>query len=220
MAQKRKGSLMNFHHTFVQSKVNHKQTLILLHGTGGDEHDLLSLGTFLAPHASLLGIRGKVKEGQANRFFRRLSEGVFDEADLLFRTRELSSFLDEVKDHYGLWDNEWIAVGYSNGANIAASMLLLEPAVLTSALLFRAMMPLTPPRLPDLKRHSVYLSSGREDPIVPHASSERLEETLRAAGADVTHDWQNAGHGVLQSEFTSAKTWLASHTGKPWGDEP
>ncbi|KUO96379.1 alpha/beta hydrolase [Ferroacidibacillus organovorans] len=204
---------MDFHHTFVRKQGHSKKILILLHGTGGDENDLLSLGAFLAPEASLLGIRGKVKEGQANRFFRRLSEGVFDEEDLIFRTRELAAFLEEAKEHYGIREGEWIAVGYSNGANIAASLLLLEPEVLSAAILFRAMMPLTPSRLPDLLGHAVFMSSGREDPIVPNDSSERLEKTLVTAGAVVSHEWQNAGHGLLQSEFVSAKVWLSSHMG-------
>lgn len=200
---------MDFIHKFVPSEQPQQSTtLVLLHGTGGNEEDLLPLGRFLAPGISLLGVRGKVLEGAAPRYFRRLAEGVFDEADLIFRTHELARFLEQAAKEYSLDQNRLIAVGYSNGANIAASLLLLEPTVLSAAVLFRAMVPMEPEKLPSLSGKHVLLHPGRHDPIVPQQSSERLTEQLQQAGATVTTHWQNTGHGLVQSEFEIARVWL------------
>lgn len=200
---------MDFIHKFVPSEQPHQSaTLVLLHGTGGNEDDLIPLGRFLAPEVSLLGVRGKVLEGAAPRFFRRLAEGVFDEADLIFRTHELARFLEQAAKEYSLDHDRLVAVGYSNGANIAASLLLLEPTLLSAAVLFRAMVPLEPEKLPALSGKHVLLHPGRQDPIVPQHSSERLAEQLQLAGASVTTRWQNTGHGIVQSEFETARVWL------------
>src|SRR5579875_3469033 len=134
---------MDFIHKFIPSSTGHNDTtFLLLHGTGGNEEDLLPLGQFLAPDAAMLGVRGKVLEGGMPRYFQRLSEGVFDEDDLIFRTHELARFIEEATKMYMLNPKRIIAIGYSNGANIAASLLLLESSVLSSAVLFRAMVPL------------------------------------------------------------------------------
>ncbi|MCL6442202.1 MAG: alpha/beta hydrolase [Alicyclobacillus sp.] len=183
-------------------------TLLLLHGTGGNEEDLLPLGRFLAPDAAMLGVRGKVLEGNMPRFFRRLAEGVFDEEDLIFRTHELARFVEQAAKTYALNPQHIVAVGYSNGANIAASMLLLEPNVLSAAVLFRAMVPLEPQQLPDLTGKRVLMQSGRHDPIVPASNSERLADLLKQAGAEVTLNWQNAGHGLTNVELATAQTWI------------
>lgn len=189
-----------------------KRTLVLLHGTGGNEEDLLPLGRYLAPGACLLGVRGKTLEGGMPRFFRRLAEGVFDEEDLVFRTHELARFLEQATVEYGLHKNGLVAVGYSNGANMAASLLLLEPTVLSAAILFRPMVPLMPQQLPNLSGKTVFISAGRQDPIVPSTQSEQLAELLTRAGADVTLDWQNTGHGLVNAEMEQARRWTEDHT--------
>ncbi|WAH38360.1 alpha/beta hydrolase [Alicyclobacillus dauci] len=200
---------MDFVHKFIPSKNgDNKVTLVLLHGTGGNEDDLIPLGQFLSPDASLLGIRGKVLERGAPRYFRRLSEGVFDEEDLIFRTHELAQFIQEAAKTYSLRSDGLVAVGYSNGANIGASLMLLEPTVLKAAVLFRAMVPLALEKLPDLRGRKVLMQSGVLDPIIPAANSERLAKMLTQAGADVTLNWQNTGHGLSNPEFQIAKMWV------------
>lgn len=183
-------------------------TLLLLHGTGGDEHDLLDLGRVLAPGASLLAPRGNVLEGAMPRFFKRLAEGVFDLADLERRTKELSAFVREAAESYSFDLDRVTAVGFSNGANIAASVLLREPGLLKRAVLFRAMVPFEPEQQPPLQGTSVYIGAGRLDPIIPQANVERLAAILRAGGAAVTLDWQPAGHGLTKSDVDSARDWL------------
>lgn len=200
---------MDFIHKFIPSTADdNKTTLVLLHGTGGNEDDLIPLGHFLAPDAALLGIRGKVLEGAMPRFFQRLSEGVFDEADLIFRTHELARFIEDATKMYALNPQRLVAVGYSNGANIAASLLLLEPTILSAAVLFRSMLPLNPERLPDLHGKHVLMQSGRHDPVIPAGNSERLAELLKQAGAEVALNWQNTGHGLANPEFVTAQKWL------------
>lgn len=199
----------DFIHKFIPStNSDNDTTLVLLHGTGGNEEDLIPLGKFLAPEAALLGIRGKVTEGSAPRFFRRLAEGVFDEQDLIFRTHELAGFLEESVKEYSLNSKRLIAVGYSNGANIAASLLLLQPAILSAAVLFRAMVPLTPDSLPQLHGKQVLIHPGKHDPIIPPSNSEHLAKLLQEAGADVTVNWQNTGHGLINSDFELAASWI------------
>lgn len=200
---------MDFRHKFIQSSTGKNETtLLLLHGTGGNEEDLVSLGNYLSPEAALLGVRGQVLENGMPRFFRRLSEGVFDEEDLIFRTHELAGFVEEATSRYALNPERIIAVGYSNGANIAASMLLLQPCILAGAVLLRAMVPLEPQQLPDLSGKHVLMQSGRQDPIVPTDNSERLGELLKQAGAVVTLNWQNTGHGLTHSELSTAQKWI------------
>lgn len=183
-------------------------TLLLLHGTGGDEDDLLPLGRALLPGVNLLSPRGKVLEGGMPRFFRRLAEGVFDEDDLVRRTEELALFVEWASAAYG-FDPAWvIAAGYSNGANIAASLLLLRPCTLAGAVLFHAMVPIEPPERPDLAGVPVFIAAGRADPLVPSAGTERLAELLRAAGADVALHWEPGGHALIPSEVQAAREWL------------
>ena len=182
--------------------------LLLLHGTGGDESDLLDLGRRLAPGAALLSPRGKVLENGMARFFRRLSEGVFDLEDLKFRTGELADFVAAAAQHYGLDAARLAAVGYSNGANIAAALLLLRPATLRSAVLFHAMVPLVPERLPNLRGRRVFLAAGRADRLIPPRESERLAGLLEEAGAAVTVFWQPGGHSLMQEEVEAAAEWM------------
>jgi phospholipase/carboxylesterase len=197
-----------FHHVFFPG--NSPRTLLLLHGTGGNEHDLVSLGRNLDPEASLLSPRGQILENGLPRFFRRLAEGVFDEEDLIRRTNELADFVKEAATSYSLESERIYAVGYSNGANIAASLLLLRPGVLAGAALLRAMVPLVPDVPPNLNGISVLLLSGRHDPLVPEENARRLAALLSNAGAVVSLHFENAGHQLTEYTFEAARRWLVA----------
>ena len=196
----------DFLHEFVPG--NSSRTLLLLHGTGGNERDLLPLGRGLDPNASLLSPRGKILENGMPRFFRRLAEGVFDLEDLKTRTNELADFVAAAARHYKLDAEHIVGVGYSNGANIAASMLLLRPEIMHAAILFRAMVPLAPENLPDLSSVRVWIGAGNQDPIIPTSETQRLAELLRSTGAEVTIRFFNAGHGLTNDEVETAGQWL------------
>jgi predicted esterase len=196
----------DFIHEFIPRSSS--RTLLLLHGTGGNERDLIPLGRELDPNVSLLSPRGKVLENGMPRFFRRLAEGVFDLEDLKNRTNELADFVAAAAQHYGFAADKVIAVGYSNGANIAASMLLLRAEALSAAILFRAMVPLVPETQPNLSSVNVWIGAGSEDPIIPTSETRRLVELLRSAGADVTLRFFNAGHGLTNSDVETAARWL------------
>ncbi len=198
-----------FVHRFVPAEEPAAPTLLLLHGTGGDENDLLPLGRMLDEHAALLSPRGKVLENGMPRFFRRLSMGVFDEEDLVNRTHELAGFAQRAVSEYDLDPRRLFAVGFSNGANIAASLLLLHPGLLAGAVLLRAMTPFEVKTFPDLSGTPVYLAAGRSDQMIPPESTEHLAELLRGAGAEVTLDWQPGGHGIGRAEIEAARDWLA-----------
>ena len=184
-------------------------TLLLLHGTGGDENDLIPLGRELAPGAAILSPRGKVSEYGAPRFFRRLAEGVFDVEDLVFRTHELAGFVEAASKEYGFDPAKLVVAGYSNGANIAASLILLHPGLLKAALLFRVMVPLEPEATPDLSGMPVYMAAGRQDRIIAPDNTERLANVLREAGADVDLRWRDTGHALGYEEVVEAKTWFS-----------
>lgn len=198
-----------FVHVFEPGADPARKPLLLLHGTGGDEHDLLALGRAVAPGASLLSPRGKVLEGTAPRFFRRLAEGVFDEQDLIRRTHELGDFIEQARARYGL--PAPIAVGFSNGANIAASLLLLRPQALAGAALLRAMTPFRHPASADLAGKPVLLLSGLLDPIVPAADSAGLAALLAKNGAAVEQRSLPAGHGLSQADIGLLTDWLTRH---------
>jgi predicted esterase len=184
-------------------------TLLLLHGTGGDESSLLQLGQALLPGAGRLSPRGQVLEGgRMPRFFRRIAEGVFDLDDLVMRTHELADFLAESAEEYGFDPRRVTAVGFSNGANIAASLLLLRPEALQRAVLFRAMVPLEPQPPLAIPGTPVWLGGGRNDPIVPPGNTEHLARLLTDRGARVTLDWRSAGHQLAQGEVEDAAAWL------------
>ena len=201
---------LGFVHRYVPARRADTPTLLLLHGTGGDETDLLPLGEVLAPGAGLLSPRGQVREHGMPRFFRRLAEGVFDLEDLRFRTHELASFVAAAAAAYGFDPRRVIAVGYSNGANIAASLLLTHPGVFSGAVLFHAQVPLEPQEAPNLMGVPVFLTGGRADPIVRPAETERLAVLLREAGANVTLQWQPNGHTLSPREVDEARRWLAT----------
>jgi predicted esterase len=199
---------LDFIHRFIPATISGLPTLLLLHGTGGNEDDLLDMGARLAPGAALLSPRGKVLENGMARFFRRLAEGVFDLDDLRRRTAELAAFVEAAANHYGLDPSRVAAVGYSNGANIAASLLLLKPAVLSAAVLLHAMVPLVPDPLPDLRGRPVFLSAGRLDTMIPPRETERLAKLLESTGARVTLAWQQGGHGLSPGELEEARAWF------------
>jgi predicted esterase len=201
-----------FVHHYQPGSTSASPTLLTLHGTGGSEQDLVPLAGELLPRAGVLSPRGKVLERGMPRFFRRLSEGVFDLEDLRVRTIELAQFVRAAAEHYGFDATAVVAAGFSNGANIAGSLVLLRPGVLQRAVLFRAMVPLVPDPLPSLPHTPVLVSNGRSDPLVPPAETERLVGLLRSAGADVTLAWQPAGHHLVQDDLSRAREWLASST--------
>jgi phospholipase/carboxylesterase len=187
--------------------------VLLLHGTGGDEADLLPLGREIAPGAALLSPRGNVLEGDRPRFFRRFREGLFDEDDVRRRAGELADFVAEARRAYGL--AQPMALGYSNGANIAAAVLLLHPKALAGAILLRAMAPLAEPPKPDLSGVPVLILSGLNDPIAPRSSAEKLAAALAAAGALVERDDLPAGHGLTQADVTRAKVFYTREAARP-----
>jgi len=196
----------DFIHEFVRGKS--ERTLLLLHGTGGNERDLLPIGRELDPDASLLSPRGKILERGMPRFFRRLAEGVFDLEDLQKRTHELADFVVSAGEHYKIDIKKVVAVGYSNGANIAASILLLRPEVLSAAVLFRAMVPLVPETTPSLNSKRIWIGAGSLDPIVPASNTKELVEMLRSAGADVTIRFFQSGHELTPEDVDLAREWL------------
>lgn len=198
-----------FHHRFVPPEPNGSPlALLLLHGTGGDEDDMLPLGPYLAPGAALLSPRGRVLENGAPRFFRRIAEGVFDEEDLKHRADELARFIHAARDRYEIAGRPLVAVGFSNGANIAGALLLLHPDLLEGAILLRGMTPLTPEAMPSLAGRRIYLGAGRNDPLVRPLASEQWAEKLRGAGADVTLQWSDTGHSLGQEDIDAAREWL------------
>jgi phospholipase/carboxylesterase len=195
----------DFIHQYIPGKDASGVTLVLLHGTGGDENDLLPLGRMLLPGAALLSPRGKTLENGMPRFFRRRAEGVFDLEDLRLRAHELADFVND-------FPGTKMAVGYSNGANIAAAVLLLRPEVFAGGILLRAMVPLEPEVAPDLISKSVFLSGGLKDPIVAPENTARLARLLQGYGAEVTLNWEDTGHGLTDHELAIAKNWLTSRS--------
>jgi len=186
-------------------------TLLLLHGTGGDENDLLPLGQAMLPGAALLSPRGAVLERGQPRFFRRLAEGVFDLEDLHLRTAELATFIRDAAALYQFDASRIVAVGFSNGANIAASLMLSGTGLLSGGVLLRPMVPFEPEASPNLRGVPVLISAGRNDPIVPTALVERLGVLLKEGGASVDLVWQPGGHGLTRGDVDVASTFLQSH---------
>ena len=186
------------------------RTLLLLHGTGGDENDLIGLGDMLDREANLLSPRGQVLENGMPRFFRRLAEGVFDVPDLLDRTEQLAAFVRAASAQYGFPLDGVTAVGFSNGANIAAALLLKYPGLVCQAVLYRAMVPLDEPPAAPLTGTRVFIAAGERDPIIPPANSERLAKILRESGADVTLRWSPVGHQLTPEDVDASREWLGA----------
>jgi phospholipase/carboxylesterase len=198
---------LSFIHRYEPATDPKRPPLLLLHGTGGDENDLLGLGRMSSPGSALLSPRGKILENGMPRFFRRLAEGVFDEEDVRFRANELADFVAEARRAYGL--EAPVAVGFSNGANIAAAMLMLRPEALAGAALLRAMVPLSSAPRVDLAGERVLMISGAMDPIIPADNSNRLAASLSGSGAEVQHQMLPTGHNLSQTDLSLLVKWFA-----------
>jgi len=205
---------LSYLHRFEPATQPGSPPLLLLHGTGGNENDLLQVGRQLSPGSALLSPRGDVNEGGLPRFFRRFAEGVFDLEDVAKRANALADFAGAAAQRYGFAPAALTALGYSNGANIAASMLLLRPESLAGAVLLRPMVVLQPKQLPDLHGKRVTLLAGRHDPIVPDDHPVRLADMFRAAGAEVDLQWLETGHHLSGADFRLAAEALAAATAK------
>ena len=202
---------LTYTHVFEPGTAVSAPPLLLLHGTGGSEHDLLPLGRTLSPGSALLSPRGQVSERGAARFFARLAEGVFDPTEVAQRTHALADFVAAATQHYRLDPRRLIAVGFSNGANIAATLLQLRGVMLGGAVLFRAMVVIDQPAAPgSLEGKRVFLASGAQDPIVPADHPRRLAAHLRAGGADVTLTTAPAGHNLTREDIATAQQWFAN----------
>ena len=199
---------LDFVHRYIAGDQNSSRVLLLLHGTGGDESSMLTLGREFDPNATVLSPRGKVMENGMPRFFRRFAEGVFDEEDVIRRANELADFVAAAASQYGFHPADVTAVGYSNGANIAAAIMLLRPEAFSGALMLRAMVPLSQSGDTDLTGKRALISAGETDPIVPAENAKRLAELLRSRGADVSSVVQQASHGLVQADLVAAKQWL------------
>lgn len=197
-------------HIFHKGSNPTKSTLLLLHGTGGNEHDLLPLAERIDSEASVLSVRGNVLENGMPRFFRRLAEGVFDEEDLIFRTKELHEFLDEAAEKYEFDRDNIIAIGYSNGANIAASLLFHREDALKAAILHHPMVPRRGIELPNLTGKSIFIAAGTNDPICSPEESTDLQTLFENAHANVTIHWENRGHQLTMGEVDAAAEWYRS----------
>lgn len=198
-------------HIFHEGNDPKKPTLLLLHGTGGNESDLLPLAKRIDHEASVLSVRGNVLENGMPRFFRRIAEGVFDEEDLIFRTKELYEFLNEAAEKYNFDRGNIVAIGYSNGANIAASLLFHYQDGLKGAILHHPMVPRRGVELPDLSGISVFIAAGTNDPICPPKETEELHSLLEKANAQVELHWENKGHQLTVEEVEAARRWYHSY---------
>ena len=205
---------LGFVHRFLPSgDTASRDTLLALHGTGGDENDLISLGQTIAPGAAILSPRGNVLENGAPRFFKRLAEGVFDPREVRSRAEDLARFIQAATARYALDPERIFALGYSNGANAASAAMLIQPGLIKGAILLRPMFVYEPEKPADLSGSSVFISAGRMDPIVSSRSVERLVELLQSARAKVTLKWQMVGHNLVPSEVSEAAAWLALQRG-------
>lgn len=202
---------MNMIHIYNKGTDETAPTLLLLHGTGGNESDLLPIAQLIAPEASVLGVKGNVDENGMPRFFRRLAEGVFDEEDLIFRTRELNEFIDEAAHQYEFNRDFVLALGYSNGANIAASLMYHKANALHGAILFHAMVPRRGVEIPDLNQAPVFIGAGKRDPLITEVETQELIRDLQMANANVTQYWTNGGHQLSREEVEEAKIWYMKH---------
>ena len=200
---------LGFIHRFIPAEDQSAETLLVLHGTGGNENDLVGIGQAIAPGAAILSPRGNVLENGAPRFFRRIAEGVFDPKEVRSRGEELARFIRAAVVPYRLEPSRIFALGYSNGANIASTVMLIEPGIIQGSILFRPMLVYEPAEKKDLSGSSVFISAGRMDPIVPTTSVEQLAEMFQSANADVTFKWQLAGHSLVPSEVREASEWFA-----------
>ena len=196
-----------FKHIFIPGDLR-LPVLLLLHGTGGNERDLLDLGQSLSPGAAILSPRGKILENGMPRFFKRLAEGVFDLEDLAFRTNELSDFVVEARGEYELGDTPIFALGYSNGANILAAVQFAAPELFDATILMHPLIPFTPPAV-DFGGRKVLITAGQRDPMASVAMTETLGDYFTAHGAKTELAWHAGGHELRQEELRAAQAFLA-----------
>jgi phospholipase/carboxylesterase len=204
-------------HLFRPGKTGDPRTLLLLHGTGGDETSFAGLGPILAPGAAVLSVRGNVSEHGMNRFFRRRAEGVYDMADLALRTRVLGAFVEAAMTHYGIDRDRLIAVGYSNGANILACLLFSEPALVPAAVLMHPLIPFAPQDQPGLAGRRVLITAGERDPICPPAMTRALHDYFERQGAAAEVIFHPGGHELQEDELGAARSFVAARHGPPAG---
>lgn len=205
--------LHGYRHIYIGSESKDTSiTLLLLHRTGGTESDLIPLARTILPGAGMLCPRGNVLENGMPRFFRRFAEGIFDKEDIRFRAEELAGFITEASETYGFNVEQVLAIGYSNGANIATALLLLQPGMLSGAILFRPMVPLVPEKTPDLSDVPVLISAGERDLIVSQDETDRLVYLLQYAGADVTLNIEPDGHELTEHDADVARDWLHAYS--------
>jgi phospholipase/carboxylesterase len=178
-------------------------TLLLLHGTGGTEHDLVQIGKDLLPGAAILSPKGKVNENGMSRWFRRFTEGVFDEVDMQAQADDLAEFLKAKGGNF-------IALGYSNGANMGAALMTFHPEVLDGLIMWRGMKILQEPLKPNLHGKKILMCNGLTDQMGPIESARSQAEVFRQGGAEVTLHELSTGHGLTQGDFSLTKAWLKS----------
>lgn len=183
-------------------------TLFMLHGTGGTEKDLLPVASRISPDSSVLSVRGNVLENGMPRFFKRLAEGVFDEEDLRYRTRELKNYMEEAAIKYGFERQNVVVIGYSNGANMAGSLLFHYEDVFAGAILLHPMVPLRKIPIPEMTNLPIFIGAGKNDPICPPEETKELERMLAMKNADVTVHWGNDGHQLTYAEIDAAAAWF------------
>jgi len=201
---------LNFKHKYIpSSNPNNRNTVLLLHGTGGNEESLVPIVDMILTEAAILSPRGQILENGMPRFFRRIAEGVFDLKDLELRTRELATFIEESSRNYGLESNKIIAVGYSNGANIASSVMLTYPGLISKAALFHPMIPFVPKNSPDLSNTGILITAGTNDPIVSREETLELNKMFQDYGADVEIFWHDSGHNLVREELDKTKNFLS-----------
>lgn len=196
-------------HVFIEG-TNKENVLILLHGTGGNEHDLINVGRHIDSSASILGVRGNVLEGGMPRYFRRLAEGIFDEEDLFFRAQELHAFLGEALHHYAPSSKLVTVIGYSNGANIAATLMMKHEKIFDRAILFHAMVPYRNQTVQALPNAEIFIGAGVNDPIIPKQETQELIDVFRAQQASVLEKWYSQGHQLTMEEVKDAHTWYSA----------
>jgi phospholipase/carboxylesterase len=201
---------LSFQHRYIEREDPDAGTTLLLHGTGANEHDLLNLGLMITPGAGLLSPRGRILEnGMHPRFFKRLSEGVFDIDNLMEETGALASFIEDAAREYGFEPKDLTVAGFSNGANIGCSLLMQYPGMISRAVLLRPMVPYEPEEAPDLTGIKVFVAAGTSDPLIPRDNTQSLVQMLRTFGAEVTLEWEDSGHSLTQREVTAVRKWIA-----------
>lgn len=200
-------SIESFIHIYNEPLMGNSTIFLLLHGTGGDENDLIQLAKMIDPQAGILSLRGNIDENGMNRFFERKAMGVLDEDSLKKETVKLNEFLDAAASEYNFKKEQLVVLGYSNGANIAASLLFHYKDTLYQGMLLHPMVPLRSVELPDLSKQRLFIGAGENDPICPIEETKELEKLLSDAGASITMYWGNNGHSLSQNELNAASMW-------------